>query len=402
MTTSLPFTEIPLAPADPILGINAAFTQDTRPQKVNLSVGYYYDENGVIPVLKTVAEAEKRLLSNGDLRGYLPIDGLARYNQSVQALVFGDEGQARKDGRVVTIQTPGGTGALRVGAEFVRRFTANARVFISNPSWENHQAVFEAANLQVQLYPYYDPTTNGLSFGPLCASLAQAPEGSVVLLHASCHNPTGSDLTVDAWRELLASVVKRHLLPFFDCAYQGLGVGLTEDVASVRLCVERGISCFVASSGAKNFSLYAQRVGALSLVTSSKDEATRALSQLKRIARTMYSNPPAHGVRLVDTILADSALRTQWEGELTGMRQRIAVMREDFAAALHRAGISRDFSFITQQRGMFSYTGITGAAVKRLRDEFGIYMLESGRICVAALNAKNLPIVCDAIAKVLR
>lgn len=402
MATSSPFTEIPLAPADPILGISAAFTQDTRPQKINLSVGYYYDENGIIPVLKTVAEAEKQLIGTVDPRGYLPIDGLARYNQAVQALIFGEREPARSDGRVVTIQTPGGTGALRVGAEFIRRFTSNAAVLISNPSWENHQAVFEAANLRVQPYPYYDPTANGLSFGPLCDALQQAPEGSVVLLHASCHNPTGIDLSVAQWGDLLTIVEKRRLLPFFDCAYQGLGVGLAEDVASIRRCVERGLSCLVASSGAKNFSLYAQRVGALSLVTSSKDEATRALSQLKRIARTMYSNPPAHGVRLVDAILADPALRTQWESELTAMRQRIAVMREDFASALRRAGIARDFSFITQQRGMFSYTGITGTAVKRLRDEFGIYLLESGRICVAALNPKNLPVVCDAIARVLR
>ena len=402
MTTPTTFTEIPLAPADPILGISAAFAQDPRPHKINLSVGYYYDENGIIPVLSSVAETERRLLGTADPRGYLPIDGLPRFNQAVQALIFGETSPARAAGQVVTVQTPGGTGALRVGAEFIRRFVPESTVHISNPSWENHQAVFEAAGLKVSPYPYYDPATNGLAFQSLVAALEQAAPRSVFLLHASCHNPTGIDPTPDQWREILAVIQKRGHLPFFDCAYQGLGVGLAEDVTAIRRCVEQGIPCLVASSGAKNFSLYAQRVGALSVVAPTKDAAARVLSQLKRIARTMYSNPPAHGARIVDTILADQTLRTTWQGELTTMRQRIAVMREDFAAGLRRAGISRDFSFITQQRGMFSYTGITGPAVARLRDEFGIYMLESGRICVAALNSKNLPVVCNALGVVLR
>lgn len=401
MSTSL-LASIELAPRDPIFGLTEAFNADTRPTKVNLGAGVYSSDDGKVPLLRAVREAEKRRLEAAQPRGYLPIDGLAAYDTAVQTLLFGASSPVLTEGRVVTAQALGGTGALKIGADLIKRFNPTARVLISDPSWENHRALFEGAGFIVEQYPYYDPATHGVNFAGMLAALNAAPAGTVVVLHACCHNPTGVDMTPAQWAQVVDVVRARGLLPFLDMAYQGFADGIDADGAAVRLFADAGMSFFVASSFSKSFSLYGERVGALSIVAASKDEATRVLSQLKRVIRTNYSTPPTHGGTVVATVLAEPALRQMWEAELGEMRDRIKAMRNRLVEGLKTRGVALDLGFINTQRGMFSYSGLSAAQVERLQKEFGIYALSTGRICVAALNTRNIEYVCDAIAAVLR
>ncbi len=400
MTLSI-FENLELAPRDPILGLNEAFNADTRASKVNLGVGVYTDENGKIPLLASVRDAESARVAALPPRGYLPIDGIAGYNQGAQTLLFGANAPILKEGRVVTIQALGGTGALKLGADFLRLLEPDAEVWISDPSWENHRALFEMAGFKVNNYPYYDPANHGVKFDELLASFKRLPARAIVVLHACCHNPTGVDLTPSQWQAVIAVLVERQVIPFLDIAYQGFDQGIDADAAVVRQLVETGVDFFVASSFSKSFSLYGERVGALSVVTGNKDQSARLLSQVKRTVRTNYSNPPTHGATLVATILSSPSLRAQWEEELTGMRKRIRAMREKLVGLLKTAAPGRDFSFIARQNGMFSYSGLTAAEVERLKTEFGIYAVSTGRICVAALNNNNIEYVANAIGQVV-
>lgn len=401
MSRSL-FAAVELAPRDPILGLNEAFAADPRPQKVNLGVGVYYDEEGRIPLLASVKTAEEARVRQAKPRGYQPIEGPAAYTGAVQRLLFGADSPLLAEGRVVTAQGLGGTGALRIGGDLLRRIVPEATVYISDPSWENHRGIFEAAGFPVRTYRYYDPATGGVDFAGMKAALAAMAPRSIVVLHACCHNPTGADLTEAQWQEVAQTCVAGELVPFLDMAYQGFAEGIDADATAVRHFLAAGIPFFVSSSFSKNFSLYGERVGALSIVTGSRDEAERVLSQLKRVIRTNYSNPPTHGAALVADVLASGELRAQWEEELGGMRRRIRAMREGLRQRLEAAVPGKDFSFVTEQRGMFSYTGLTPEQVERLKSEYGIYAVRSGRICIAALNARNLDYVAEAIAAVLR
>jgi len=393
------FDAVEMAPRDPILGLNEQFVADPNPAKVNLGVGVYYDENGKLPLLRCIREAEKMMIEAPQPRGYLPIDGIAAYDAATQALVFGDAA-ARCEGRIATIQAVGGTGALKVGADLLQRLNPAARVLISEPSWENHRALFEGAGFEVATYPYYDAATKGVDFEAMRGALAAAAPGTVVVLHACCHNPTGCDLSADQWPQVVELLASRGLVPFLDMAYQGFGDGIAEDARAVQLCLDAGLDFFVATSYSKSFSLYGERAGALSVVCATKDAATRVLSQLKRVIRTNYSNPPTHGAAAITTVLSTPALRTMWEDELAGMRDRIKRMRVELQRRLVAAGAAIDTDFITRQRGMFSYSGLSKAQMQRLRSEFGVYGVDSGRICVAALNDRNLDAVVAAIAQV--
>ncbi|MDR2164711.1 MAG: aspartate/tyrosine/aromatic aminotransferase [Zoogloeaceae bacterium] len=401
MTVSL-FAAVEMAPRDPILGLTEAFNADPRAGKVNLGVGVYYDDNGRLPLLSAVRAAEEARLKAQPARGYQPIDGNAAYNQAVRALLFGADSEWATNGSVVTIQALGGTGALRVGADYLKQLLPQTSLFISDPSWENHRALFTAAGFPVEIYPYYDPATRGVDFAAMKQKLATLSPRSVVLLHACCHNPTGADLTGDAWREVAAIVRDRELVPFLDLAYQGFADGIEQDAAAARAFADAGVQFLVASSFSKNFSLYGERVGALSIVTASREEANRVLSQVKRVIRANYSNPPTHGGAVVAAVLTSPELRRLWEEELAAMRDRIRAMRAGLVDALKAEGAIRDFSFITRQRGMFSFTGLDREQVERLKAEFGIYAVSSGRINVAALNSGNLPVVAKAIAAVTR
>ncbi|HET9960136.1 MAG TPA: amino acid aminotransferase [Polyangiaceae bacterium] len=395
------FSQIPLAPADPILGLTEAFQADTNPKKVNLGVGVYQDAQGKVPVLRVVREAERRWYEKEESKTYLPIDGVPAYNKAVAGLLFGNDSPLIAAGRVVTAQALGGTGALKLGADFLRRFLPEAELWLSRPSWENHRAVFESAGFKVNEYPYYDPKTNGLDFAAMRASLNQLPARSVVLLHACCHNPTGVDLEPAQWEEIVQIVKARGLMPFLDFAYQGFGTGIAEDAQALLAFQKADIPFLVASSFSKSFSMYRERVGALSIIATDGEEARRVQSQLKRVIRTNYSSPSSHGAQVVALILSDPELRAGWESELTEMRERILRMRSSFVEQLSSKGVTRDFSFINDQRGMFSYSGISLEHVRRLRSEFGLYIVDSGRVCVAALNEKNLGYVTDSIAQVL-
>ncbi|HTT12882.1 MAG TPA: amino acid aminotransferase [Burkholderiaceae bacterium] len=400
MVASL-FERVELAPKDPILGLSEGFSNDTRATKVNLGVGVYYDENGRIPLLRAVKEAERALVQAAQPRGYLPIDGIAAYDADVQQMLFGRDSPLVASGRLVTAQALGGTGALKIGADLLKRVTPNAKVLISDPSWENHRTLYEAAGFVVEPYPYYDGATHGVDFAGMRAALSAAPAGTIVVLHACCHNPTGVDLNEAQWRDVVRLVADRQLVPVLDLAYQGFGDGIDADAMAVRLFTDAGLTCLIASSFSKSFSLYGERIGALTIVTASKDEATRVLSQLKRTIRSNYSTPPTHGGALVAAVLASTELRRMWEEELGEMRERIKQMRKRLAQGLKDRGVARDFSFVTRQRGMFSYTGLTAAQVDRLRTEFAIYAVSTGRFCVAALNTRNVEYVCDSIARVL-
>jgi aromatic-amino-acid transaminase len=399
-----PFADVPLAAADPILGLTEAFQADTRATKVNLGVGVYQDETGKVPVLSVVRDAEKRWYEREDSKAYIPIDGVAAYRKEVQALLFGRDSAVVSEGRVATAQAVGGTGALKLGADFFRRFLPGSSVYLSSPSWENHRALFEAAGFTVKEYPYYSPRTFGLDFPAMRDALAALPAKSIVLLHAACHNPTGVDLGDAEWDEVVKLCGERSLVPFVDFAYQGFGEGIEEDAVAVRAFAQARIPFVVSSSFSKSFSLYRERVGAISFVTATEDETRRVTSQLKRVIRTNYSSPSSHGAQVVALVLSEADLRTRWEKELAEMRERIRKMRALFVQRLGaavRAGAERDFSFIERQRGMFSYSGLDLDRVRRLRAEFGLYIVDSGRICVAALNEKNLGYVTDSIAKVL-
>lgn len=394
------FSAVEMAPRDPILGLNEQFNADSNPAKVNLGVGVYFDEHGKLPLLECVQSAEKMMMEAPKARGYLPIDGIAAYDKAVQNLVFGADSQPVAEGRVATVQAVGGTGGLKVGADFLYRVDPTAKVLISDPSWENHRALFEGAGFSVGQYPYYDAARRGIDFEAMIAALRSAAAGTIVVLHACCHNPTGYDISADQWAQVIAVVKERGLMPFLDMAYQGFGDGLTEDGAAVAGFIDAGLDFFVATSFSKSFSLYGERVGALSVVCPDRDTAVRVLSQLKRVIRSNYSNPPTHGAQVVTTVLTTPALRVLWETELAGMRLRIASMRKALRSKLEAAGVRQDFSYITQQKGMFSYSGLRKDQMERLRAEFGIYGVDSGRICVAALNHKNIDATVTAIAVV--
>ncbi|WP_295993661.1 amino acid aminotransferase [Rugamonas sp.] len=394
------FSAIDMAPRDPILGITEAFNADQNPAKINLGVGVYYDDNGKVPLLACVQKAEALMIAQTAPRGYLPIDGLAIYDKAVQELVFGADSAVVQEKRAVTVQAIGGTGALKVGADFLQRFAPDAQVYISDPSWENHRALFESAGFVVNNYAYFDAASHGVNFAGMLADLKAMPRGSIVVLHACCHNPTGADLSTAQWDEVIAAVVARGLVPFLDMAYQGFAAGIAEDGAVVRRFADAGGPLLVSNSFSKSFSLYGERVGALSVVAASAEEAARLLSQLKRVVRTNYSNPPVHGGKVVATVLTTPELRQLWEEELAGMRVRIKQMREDFVAKLKEKAPSHDFAFVREQIGMFSYSGLSKTQVESLRAQ-SIYALDTGRICVAALNSRNIDIVIDAIAKVL-
>jgi aromatic-amino-acid transaminase len=395
------FTTIEMAPRDPILGVTEAFNADQNPAKTNLGVGVYYDDNGKVPLLDCVRKAEAILMEKAAPRTYLPIDGLAVYDKVVQELVFGKDSDVIAEKRAITAQAIGGTGALKLGADFLKRFSPDSEVYISDPSWENHRALFESAGFVVNNYPYYDPATHGVNFKAMLASLQAMPKGAVVLLHACCHNPTGADLTQEQWAQVIEVVVGNGLIPFLDMAYQGFGDGIAEDGKVIGMFTKAGGPLFVSNSFSKSFSLYGERVGALSIVAVSAEEAARVLSQLKRVIRTNYSNPPVHGGQVVATVLGSPELRQVWEDELAGMRVRIREMRNLLVEKLKAKAPGHDFGFVREQCGMFSYSGLSKAQVGRLRDEFSIYAVDTGRICVAALNSKNIDAVVDAIAKVL-
>ena len=398
------FAAVDMAPRDPILGLNEQFNADPNPAKVNLGVGVYFDESGKLPLLRCVSAAEKLIFETSKPRGYLPIDGIAAYDKAVQNLVFGAESAAVKDGRVATVQALGGTGGLKIGADFMQHLASRSgtspKVLISDPSWENHRALFTNAGFTVESYPYYDADKRGINFDGMLGALNAAAAGTIIVLHACCHNPTGYDITPAQWAQVVTAVKARGLVAFLDMAYQGFGDGIAEDGAVIAQFLDAGLDFFVSTSFSKSFSLYGERVGALSVVCASKEEAVRVLSQLKIVIRTNYSNPPTHGAQIVATVLTTPALRVMWEEELAGMRVRIKEMRKLLQDRLVAAGTKQDFSFITRQKGMFSYTGLAKAQMERLRNEFGIYGVDSGRICVAALNHGNIDAVVKAIGLV--
>ncbi len=399
---SSPFASVELAPRDPILGLTEQYNADTRPGKVNLGVGVYYDDQGRIPLLQSVRRAEQARLEAASARGYLPIEGIAGYNQGAQALLLGKDSTLAAEGRVLTTQALGGTGALKVGADFLRSILPDAKVAISDPSWENHRALFERAGFEVVTYPYYDAATRGLNFEGMLEGLRALPKGSIAVLHACCHNPTGVDPTLDQWTQIVELVKERELLPFLDIAYQGFGDGLEQDAAVVRMMAAQNMTMLVSSSFSKSFSLYGERVGALTIVAGSKEEFGRVLSQVKRTIRTNYSNPPTHGASVVSAVLNSPELFKLWDDELAGMRDRIRQMRSQLVAKLKEHGVTQDFDFVLKQRGMFSYSGLSAEQVGKMREESGVYAIPTGRICVAALNSGNIDVVAKAIAAVLK
>jgi aromatic-amino-acid transaminase len=390
-----------MAPRDPILGLTEQFVADPNPRKVNLGVGVYYDDNGKLPLLACVQKAEEKMMAAQAARGYLPIDGIAAYDAAIKSLVFGAESEPVKAGRVATVQALGGTGGLKIGADFLHKLNPKARALISDPSWENHRGIFTNAGFEVGTYPYYDAARRGINFDGMLTALDTAEAGTVIVLHACCHNPTGYDLTPPQWDQVVAAVKARKLVPFLDMAYQGFAQGIAEDGLAVQKFLASGQDFFVSTSFSKSLSLYGERVGALSVLCQDKEEAGRVLSQLKIVIRTNYSNPPPHGGQVAATILNTPELRKLWEEELAAMRVRIKQMRGALVEKLKAAGVQRDFSFITQQVGMFSYSGLSKEQMVRLRNEFGVYGIESGRICVAALNSKNIDYVAECIAKVV-
>ncbi|MEI7531466.1 MAG: amino acid aminotransferase [Betaproteobacteria bacterium] len=395
------FSSVELAPRDPILGLYETFNLDTRPNKANLGVGVYFTDAGKIPLLKAVQIAEKQRLDNPSSRGYLPIEGIAAYNSGVQDLLFGTGSDIVKDNRAGTFEALGGTGALRIGGDFLKRLKPNAKVAISDPSWENHRGIFESSGFEVIQYPYYDETTRGVNFPSMVAFLKTLPADTIIILHACCHNPTGADMTTDQWQHVVTLCQKYNLIPFLDMAYQGFAEGIEADGIAVQLFAKSGMSFLVSSSFSKSFSLYGERVGALTVVTQNKDETLKVVSQIKRVVRTNYSNPPTHGASVVAAILNSKELRKMWEDELSEMRDRIKLMRNQLVTKLKNAGATRDFEFINHQRGMFSYTGLTKPQVDRLISEHGIYAVSTGRICVASLNSGNIDAVAKAIAAVI-
>ncbi|MFN8491918.1 MAG: amino acid aminotransferase [Caldilineaceae bacterium] len=396
------FEKFTAAPPDAILGLTEAFKKDPNPNKINLGVGVYKDAQGRTPILKSVKRAEERILAAETTKNYLPIDGTPEYAAAVQTLLFGAGHETATSGRAVTVQAPGGTGALRIAGDFIAKMLPGAKVWLSDPTWPNHPQIFRAANLEVATYPYFDAANNCVNFSGMLAALKQMAVGDVVLLHACCHNPTGGDLTVAQWRQIADVVAERKLLPLIDFAYQGFADGLSEDAAGLHEMCRHGSELLVASSFSKNFGLYNERVGALTLVAGSPDAAQVSLSHLKQAIRANFSNPPTHGSAIVTTVLSDPELRAQWENEVTEMRERINTMRHLLVETLNEKGVTRDFSFIARQRGMFSFSGLTPDQVKALRDKHAVYVVGSGRISVAGMTEANMDYLCSAIADVLK
>lgn len=390
-----------MAPPDAILGLTEAFKKDPNPNKINLTVGVYKDASGNTPIPAPVKKAEEKLLASESTKGYLPIDGAAEYGSAVQALIFGAGHEIIESKRAVTAHTPGGTGALRVAGEFLHSISPTASLWLSDPTWPNHPSVFQAAGLNTKTYPYYDSKARILAFDQIVESLRQVPEGDAVLFHGCCHNPSGMDPDINQWKELAQIAAERKFVPFLDFAYQGLAKGLEEDAAGLRQFLREGCELLVASSFSKNFGLYSERVGALTLVAATQDAAQTSLSHLKRLIRANYSNPPAHGAGIVTTVLNDPALRAEWEAEVKTMCQRINGMRQLFVETLKKKGVEQDFSFLTGQRGMFSFSGLTKDQVLELREKYAIYIVNSGRINVAGMTADNMDPLCEAIASVL-
>lgn len=395
------FSQVLLAPADPILGLTDTFKADPRQDKVNLGVGIYKDEAGQTPVLTSVKKAEAILLEQEKTKNYLGIEGVQAYNHVVQTLLFGEGSALITSGRAATAQAPGGTGALRIAAEFLLRNTDSHTIWVSNPTWANHQNIFETAGLAVKEYGYYKAEAHDIDFDTMMTDLSHANVGDVVLLHGCCHNPTGIDLTLAQWERVAQLCADKKLVPLFDFAYQGFGAGIEEDAAGLRLVASKVPELLVANSFSKNFGLYNERIGAVTVVAEDADAAVRAFSQVKRTIRANYSNPPAHGALIVSTILSDAALKAMWLQEVKEMRERIAEMRTLFVDSLKAEGVTQDFSFISRQNGMFSFSGLNKAQVARLKDEFGVYIVGSGRISVAGMTKTNMPVICKAIAQVL-
>ncbi|MBB1317211.1 aspartate/tyrosine/aromatic aminotransferase [Shewanella sp. SR43-4] len=395
------FSKVTLAPADPILGLTDAFKADTRPHKVNLGVGIYKDEAGQTPILSSVKKAEAILLETEKTKNYLGIEGVQAYNQVVQELLFGPQSTIITDKRAVTAQAPGGTGSLRVASEFLVRNTGSTTIWVSNPTWANHQNIFETAGLTVKEYRYYKAESHDMDFDAMLADLSTANVGDVVLLHGCCHNPTGIDLSLEQWQQVANICLEKSLLPLFDFAYQGFGAGIEEDAQGLRAVAAVVPELLIANSFSKNFGLYNERVGAVTIVAETQQDAVTSFSQIKKTIRANYSNPPAHGGLIVSTILSDAALRQEWQAELTLMRERIAEMRTLFVESLKSEGVQQDFSFISRQNGMFSFSGLNKSQVARLKDEFAIYIVGSGRISVAGLTKNNMAAVCKAIAQVI-
>ncbi len=393
--------EIEAAPADAILGLTEAFKKDTNPNKVNLGVGVYKDEQGNTPVLKCIKIAEQRLIETQKSKGYLPMTGDPSYGANVQKLLFGADSEVIATNRAVTVQCPGGTGALRVGGDLLKKFNPDATLWVSSPTWANHKGIFAAAGFSIKEYPYYNPETKDVNFDGMVSCLKQVPAGDIVLMHVCCHNPTGVDLSADQWERVVAIAREQGWTPFLDFAYQGFGDSIESDRAAVEEFAAAGIDFYVASSFSKNFGLYCERTGALTIVCPSGEEAVVAASHVKLTVRTNYSNPPAHGGLAASTVLNDSVLYEQWIGEVTEMRERIKTMRRKLVDGLAARGVDQDFSFITEQRGMFSFSGLSDAAVKQLRENKSIYIVKGGRINVAGLTSANIDYVCDAIAEVL-
>ncbi|MDC8772255.1 amino acid aminotransferase [Roseateles albus] len=384
---------------DPILSLNEAFQKDTRAGKINLSIGIYFDDNGKIPMLDSVRKAELQVVAEAGARPYLPMEGAANFRSAVQKLLFGEGNPVLE--RTVTIQSVGSSGGLKVGADFIKRYFPDSAIYVSDPTWDNHRAVFEGSGIEVKTYPYYDAATGGVRFADMLAAIKALPAKSVVLMHACCHNPTGVDLSPLQWDELIPVLKERDLLPFLDLAYQGYGDGIDEDAFAIRAMADAGLSFFVANSFSKSMSLYGERCGALSVVCPDAAQAVNVLGQLKFLIRRNYSNPPMHGGQLVARVLSDPALRSQWEGEVTEMRQRIHEMRNALYEVLSAKLPGRNFDYFLTQRGMFSYTGLTAAQVDRLKEEFAVYLVRSGRMCVAGLNSKNVEATAAAMAAVL-
>ncbi len=394
--------EIEPAPADAILGLTEAFKKDSNPRKVNLGVGVYKDDQGTTPILGCIKAAEKTLLETESSKGYLPISGDPAYAANVQKLLFGAASEVIASGRAMTVHTPGGTGALRVGADLLKKFKPASKVWVSAPTWANHKGIFTAANFEIADYPYYDPETKGVDFAAMLAALESVPAGDVVLLHVCCHNPTGVDLSADQWDRIVALAKSKGWTPFLDFAYQGFGSSIEEDRGAVEKFAAAGIDLVISSSFSKNFGLYNERTGALTLVCPTAQEAAVAMSHLKKTIRVNYSNPPAHGGLSASTVLNDAALYDQWVGEVAGMRDRIVEMRAALVDGLAARGVEGDFSFIKRQRGMFSFSGLSNETVAWLRENKSIYIVKGGRINVAGLTSANIGYVCDSIAEALK
>ena len=395
------FSHVEPFAGDPILSLNEDFQKDPRAHKINLSIGIYFDDAGRIPVLESVKRAEAKVVAEGGPKPYLPIEGAANFRAAVQALLFGADHEAVKSGRVATIQSVGSSGGLKVGADFIARWFPGSGVWVSDPTWDNHRSMFEGAGLAVQSYPYYDAKTGGVRFADMLAALDTLPAKSIVLLHACCHNPTGVDLTRAQWDELIPLLKRRKLIPYLDLAYQGFGDGIAEDAYAIRAIAAAGLPAFVANSFSKSMSVYGERAGALSVVCPDAKQAALVLGQLKFTVRRNYSSPPIHGGQIVARVLTDPELRPLWETELAAMRTRMLAMRQTLHGVLSAKLPGRDFGYFLSQRGMFSYTGLSAAQVDRLREEFAVYLIRSGRLCVAGLNQGNVEATAQAMAAVM-